>query len=316
MGRRSYKRFQVEVPVTVSGLDTNGNPFTQSATTVEISGRGLRLRGINCLRGQRGEPVQVKYKQHSARYRVAWIGAAGTSSQGLIGLESLEDATYLFADLLPPGFACAFDPRTDNYVIPSPDSYVVPSDVAFGVSPSVVKRLKADRRQEERRRHARFNCSGTARIWEQGHELAISARVNEISIGGCYIEIMSPLRLATCVRLELSINRRTIILEGTVRNSQPSFGMGIEFTKIAPAEAEKLQHVIGEVSGAVPAETQAPTASSSASLPDGTLEDAVTRWFGLHDALTRQEFLKLREQVVQRKHDCTPAGYDNQSRLL
>jgi hypothetical protein len=302
MGRRSYKRFQVEVPVTVSGMDTNGNPFTQSATTVEISARGLRLRGITCLRGLRGELVQVKYKQHGARYRVAWIGADGTSFQGLIGLESVEGATYLFADRLPPDFACAFDPRTDSYVVPSADSHVVPSDVAFNVSPGVGERRKADRRQEERRRYARFNCSGTARIWEQGQELAIDARVNEISLGGCYIEIMSPLRLATCVRLELSINRCSISVEGTVRNSQPNYGMGIEFLKIAPAEAEQLKHLIGELSGAVPAEAPAPPASSSASLPGGTLEDAVTRWFGAHDALTRQEFLELRKEVAQRKH--------------
>jgi hypothetical protein len=44
MGRRNYKRFQVEVPVAASGLDTAGNPFSQSATTVEISTRGVRLR--------------------------------------------------------------------------------------------------------------------------------------------------------------------------------------------------------------------------------------------------------------------------------
>ncbi|MGB9104423.1 MAG: PilZ domain-containing protein [Terriglobales bacterium] len=306
MGRRSYKRLRIEVPVTVSGLDMNGNFFTQSATTVDISARGLCVRYISCLRGQRGQPVQVKYKHHSARYLVAWIGENGTSFQGLIGLEGL-DANYLFADHLPPDFACGIDPHADSYVVPSADSCVVPGDVTFSVSPGVADRCKGDRRQEERRRHPRFNCSGTASIWEQGHELASSARVNEISLGGCYIETMSPLRLATCVRLELSINHRSISLEGMVRNSQPNYGMGIEFIKIAAAEAEKLQSVIGEVSGAVPAEAQAPPASPPASPAVGQLEDAVVRWFGSHDALTLQEFRELKEEVAHVRHDFTHA---------
>jgi hypothetical protein len=302
MGRRSYKRLRIEVPVMVSGLDTNENPFTQSATTVNISARGLCLRGISCLCGKRFQPVQVKYKHHSARYHVAWIGENGTPFEGLIGLESLDDASSLFADHLPPDFAFgSSDPRADTYVAPSADGSFVP-DLFSGISPGVAERCKADRRQVERRRYPRFHCSGTARVWEQGHELAFDARVNEIALGGCYIEIMSPLRPATCVRLELSINSRSISLEGIVRYSQPNYGMGIEFMKIAPAEAEKLQRVISEVSGAVPAEAQAPPASPPASRPGSQLEDAVTRWFGAHDALTRQEFLELHKEVAQRKH--------------
>lgn len=305
MGRRSYKRVRIELPVTVSGLDMNGNLFTQSATTVDISARGLCLRYISCLRGQRGQPVQVKYKQHSARYLVAWTGENGTSLQGLVGLEGL-DANYLFGDHLPPDCVFGFDPKADSYVVPSAEGAVLPG--AFSLSPGIAERCKADRRQGERRRHPRFHCSGTASIWEQGHELPFSARVNEISLSGCYIEIMSPLRVATGVRLEVSINRRSISLEGIVRNSQAQYGMGIEFIKIAPAEAEKLQRVIGEVSGTVPVEAPAPPAWSPASPVGSQLEDAVTRWFGSHDALTRQEFRKLKEEVEHATQDFTHAS--------
>jgi hypothetical protein len=119
---------------------------------------------------------------------------------------------------------------------------------------------------------------------------------------------MSPLRLATCARLELSINHRRISLEGVVRSSQPQYGMGIEFMKIEPAEAEKLQRVIDEVSGAVPAEVQAPPASPPASPTGSQLENAVIRWFGSHDALTRQEFRKLKEEAEHATHDFTHAS--------
>ena len=165
------------------------------------------------------------------------------------------------------------------------------------MSAAIAERIKPDRRQEERRRHARYSCSGSVRVWEPETDLAIDARVNEISLGGCYVEIMSPLRLGTEVRLELAINRHTIRVEGLVKNSQPNFGMGIEFMKLAPAEAEKLQRVIGEVTGALRVETPASPAPRPASLPGATLEDAVTLWFGSHDVLTRKEFLGLKEET-------------------
>jgi len=300
MGRRNYKRFQVEVPVTVSGLDTAGNPFSQSATTVEISARGLRLRGISCLSGQRGEPVHVKYKSHTALYRVAWMGNDGTNSQGLVGLETVEQEECIFADRLPIDFACGFDPRMDNYVVPEVEEQAVPVD-AFAVSPEIAARCKAERRIEERRHSVRFSCTGTVRIWEQGQELAIDARLNEISLGGCYLEIMSPLRNGACVRLEMAVNQRNISVEGVVRNSLPNFGMGIEFMKISAGEAQKLQRVVAELSGAVPLEMPAPPVR----IPE-TLEEAVNQWFGSHDQLTRQQFQELKDKVTHLAKDLTP----------
>jgi c-di-GMP-binding flagellar brake protein YcgR len=301
MGRRNYKRFQVEVPVTVSGLDTAGNPFSQSATTVEISARGVRLREISCLSGRRGEPVHVKYKGHTALYRVAWMGNDGTTSQGLVGLESVEHEECVFAERLPIDFACGFDPRMDNYVVREVDEPALAVD-AFAVSPEIAARCKADRRTEERRHNARFSCTGTARIREQGQELAINARLNEISLGGCYIEIMAPLRMGACVRLEMRVNQRNISVEGVVRNSLSNFGMGVEFMKISPAEAQKLQRVVAELSGAVPPEMPAPP---PVRIPE-TLEEAVNQWFGSHEQLTRLQFQELKDKVTHLAKDLTP----------
>lgn len=295
MGRRHYKRLRIELPVTVSGLDTDGNPFTQSATTVEISAGGLLLRGISCLRG-RGDPVQVRYKRRSARYRLAWIGEPASSSQGLVGLEGMKDAALLFADHLSPDFLVRSHPQVDSYVVPSKSETTT--------TPAVVRLRKPDRQPGETRRHPRFNCAGMARMWQDGNEHVINGRINEISMGGCYIEIMSPLLTGTSVRLELEVNSRTVHVHGVVRASQPMYGMGIEFTKIAPTEAEKLHRIIDEVSGAAPAEAQPPPVPQPpANVSGNELADAVLRWFGSHDALTRQEFLKLMEEATRAGQD-------------
>lgn len=96
MGKRAYKRVRMALPVTVSGRDTNGNPFKQTATTVEIGVHGLRLRGVYCLRG-RGDTVTVEFKRRQAKYRVAWMNEL----EGEAGLEGLGDARLLFASTCP-----------------------------------------------------------------------------------------------------------------------------------------------------------------------------------------------------------------------
>jgi c-di-GMP-binding flagellar brake protein YcgR len=296
MGRRQQKRLRIALPVTVSGLDNSGKEFTQSSTTVDISPRGVRLSGVRCLRA-RGDPVQLEYKHKRARYRVAWIGQPGTSDDDLAGLEGLEGAQFLFGDHLPAASFPTLSAEADTYC----------TEPQAAADHAAVERREAERRQEmrrqdERRRHPRINCVGTARIWEEGQKHDISGRINEISLGGCYVEMMAPVRIGTAIRLELAINSSSIRLEGIVRASQPYFGMGIEFTKIIPAESEKLHRLIAELNGEVVPETppapvqQSPRADN---VPGKELGDALLRWFGSHDTLTRQDFLTMMEQLIK-----------------
>jgi hypothetical protein len=303
MGRRQYKRCRIALPVTLTGLDANGNRFRQSATTVDIGVNGLRLSGVRCLRAA-GEPVQVEYKGRRARYRVAWIGAMNTCWEGLVGLQGLEGARLLFADHLPAMFPLPGIDR-DNYVVPPS-----PLQAAVNVDHAAIERREMQRREEERRRHPRFNCAGTAQMWETGSEVAIGGRINEISLGGCYVEMMSPLRTGTALRLNLAVSGRNVQLEGVVRTSQPTFGMGVEFIRMAPSEADKLHAVVAELNGEPvepapePAAREMPQAKTVSAEEIG---EAVLRWFGAHDELTREEFLKLTGKPARADQELTRA---------
>ncbi len=296
MGRRAYKRLKIALPVTISGLDTNGNPFRQTATTVEISPRGLRLRGVDCLRG-RGDPVQVQYKNRHAQYRVTWIG--GLANDRMIGLEGLDDARFLFAQHLESDVHASPNPEADTYVVPT--QVVAPEEAVAAAAPIPMEVRKGDRRQQqERRRNQRYHCAGTARIWEGSNEHAITRRMNELSRGGCYVETMSPAPAGSAVRLDVVINGRILHLESIVRNSQLSYGMGLEFVNVAPAEREKLNQVIAELSGEAPLQPLPPPPPPPPPPPvvkqvagNDDLGEAVQRWFGTHDVLTRQEFLEI-----------------------
>jgi hypothetical protein len=132
--------------------------------------------------------------------------------------------------------------------------------------------------------------------------------MNEISMVGCYVETMSPLPAASPVSLEMEVNGRTIRVDGEVKSSQLADGMGLQFTSIAPPDKEKLAEVIAEVSGQTPPRFMNGAAASAAASPAAgappvhqvsatQVGEAVQRWFGTHDTLSRADFLKLVEEV-------------------
>ncbi len=312
MGRRQHKRYRIALAVNISGADGNGNRFTQSATTVDIGANGVQLRGVRCLRAV-GDPIEVQYKGRHARYRVAWIGDAGTAADGLAGLRLVEGAQSLFADHLPPMLSPPpIEP--DHYVVPAPDiNEVVHRDYA-AIDRDSAKPVEATRTQQERRRHQRFTCAGSATMVERGSVVSVSGRLNEVSLGGCYIEMMSPFRNGTSMKLDLDVNGRQIKLEGIVRTSQPTFGMGIEFVRMDPVEGEKLYALISDLGGGPPpsrvppgAQPQAASSAEGQLASNAEIGEAVLRWFGTHDALTREEFRRLTQTAAREQKELTHA---------
>src|SRR5262249_31576696 len=71
--------------VWVSGVDRKGDPYTQSAYTIDISEKGARLDGMGNITGA-GEIIELKRGWSKARYRVVWIGPPGTAQANQIGI--------------------------------------------------------------------------------------------------------------------------------------------------------------------------------------------------------------------------------------
>jgi hypothetical protein len=94
--------------VFVRGKDRNGNPFSQSSCTLDISEDGARLDNVAYLTAP-GEIIEVKRRWHGkGRFRVAWIGQLGTSESNQVGIYIL-DAGKLpwrvkLAKPIPPKF--------------------------------------------------------------------------------------------------------------------------------------------------------------------------------------------------------------------
>jgi hypothetical protein len=90
---RKKPRFPKSLKVIVKGTDPGGHSFTQSAQTVDLSEDGARLDGIAFLTAP-GQTIEVRRRLRKARFRVVWVGRAGTSEAdqvGVVGLESEKD---------------------------------------------------------------------------------------------------------------------------------------------------------------------------------------------------------------------------------
>jgi hypothetical protein len=279
MGRRRASRLQIELPVLVSGFDTDGNPFVKSAKTVDISGFGIRLNGIQCVRGP-GDIVRVQYKDKRGRYRIIWM----EKETGTLGLEGVEGANLLFGDHLQ--VSAGTDAGVDTY---SPLSSVQSAASRM----HGFERRESERREGERRRYKRYNCNGIASVRETNREFGSDGRVLDISMSGCYVETMSPTRVGTPVHLNIKLSGHVLNLPAIVRVSQANMGMGLEFADIPPGTREELDQLLAELSGEPrSAASPAPPAPAVPADPD-QFGNAVLRWFATHEQLTREEFQEL-----------------------
>jgi hypothetical protein len=81
--------------VWVKGLDSNGNPFRQSALSLDISRSGGRLDGLG-LMTLPGTTIEVKRNWRTALFRIVWTGKRGTAHASQVGIVSLEPSKNIW----------------------------------------------------------------------------------------------------------------------------------------------------------------------------------------------------------------------------
>jgi len=106
--RRSRKKPRIPktLRVIVKGTDSKGDPFAQSAYTVDLSQDGARLDGIGFLTSP-GQTIEVRRLWRKARFRVVWIGQVGTSESNQVGLFGLQAEKNIWRVALPKPAAAA-----------------------------------------------------------------------------------------------------------------------------------------------------------------------------------------------------------------
>ena len=88
--------------------------------------------------------------------------------------------------------------------------------------------------EDERRRTPRFPFTATVEVIETGAPAGIAARVTELSLYGCYVEISNPLAKGAHAVLKIYSEGRYFESQGTALYSRPSHGMGVGFLNVNP----------------------------------------------------------------------------------
>ncbi|MBI4482625.1 MAG: PilZ domain-containing protein [Acidobacteria bacterium] len=98
-------------------------------------------------------------------------------------------------------------------------------------------------RTVERRLHPRVPFLTEVDVW--GLNQHFTARINDLSLGGCYIDSTTTFAVGCRIRARFKTSERGVVdTEAEVRYEQPSIGMGVKFEELTPEQEALILEVI------------------------------------------------------------------------
>ena len=201
------QRKQVALTVRIFGTDSTGHVFSDSVSTVNVSFEGAMLSGVN-RPIEPGEIIGLTYGKNKARFRVQWVGQPGTPNQGRMGIQNVMTTSCIW------------------------DLPLQPRNAADGKSNFAVAR-----------RHARMKCTNSVQLNPNG-EPPVWSKASDVSEGGCFVEMMIPVKMGTRLKISLWLKDDKVVAEGVVVHSRPAYGVGIQFTEMSQRDAERLREFL------------------------------------------------------------------------
>ena len=116
MGTRREMRLYLCLPVRICGVDAQGKPFEQDATTLDLTATGVRLEGITHTL-KPGGVVSIQCRGSKANFKVRWAGMPDTALHGQVGLKLIGQEMMNWGRTIPciPGDAFVEHANTDEY---------------------------------------------------------------------------------------------------------------------------------------------------------------------------------------------------------
>lgn len=154
------------------------------------------------------------------------------------------------------------------------------------------------RRGKDRRRHPRYPVNGGgAEVRQGGLDVPICARLNDISLGGCYLETRAPLTVFTYIDLILTLDGERLQAKGQVVGCHRGFGMDVRFHYLSDLDRPVLEAWIA----ALAAKSESPVARGNGENPSPILDQetaarlgqAVAQFFRSNPVMSLEEFKRL-----------------------
>ena len=115
-----------------------------------------------------------------------------------------------------------------------------PSDQGMAISHECERREQLPRPAAESKRTPTRKGARAGGVTSEGSEVPIGSVTSDISLGGCYIEMMFTLAKDTKLDITITIDG-TLLALGTVVTCDPNVGNGVKFTKMLPEDQEELR---------------------------------------------------------------------------
>jgi PilZ domain len=224
MSENSEPRLDVELPIRVFGMGSDGRPFLHNAQAKNISNHGAKLTGLE-TRLKPGDVIGVQVGDKKARCKVIWVVDAGETQKISVGVNLVE------------GQRCPWE-KAMQQTQPSPE-------LAPRVAPT----------DEDKRKFPRHRAPFPIEIRDQdGVGSHMNTKAADISGRGCYVETMLPLPVGKLLTITFWVDAERISTAAVVRSCDGGVGMGIEFTGLDEKVRERLQKQVETMA----AESQAP----------------------------------------------------------
>jgi hypothetical protein len=94
---------------------------------------------------------------------------------------------------------------------------------------------------QEKRRSPRYSFIASAELIEQKADVRIASRVSELSLHGCYLDMMNPFPTGTMVLVKIAAGDSFFEARSKIVYSQPNMGAGVGFLQVAPDSQAVLE---------------------------------------------------------------------------
>lgn len=88
--------------------------------------------------------------------------------------------------------------------------------------------------ERERRRTPRYIFIASAELYEQQSDVRVASRVSELSLHGCYLDMMNPFPPGTLILLKISAGDLTFQSKARVIYATQNMGAGVAFMDVDP----------------------------------------------------------------------------------
>jgi c-di-GMP-binding flagellar brake protein YcgR len=238
---RVYSTANISIPGTPD-LDATLIDLSDTGTLISTQPRKLGEGKVYfefALPGQ-GQLVrlagEVAWQDFSGRAGIRFLDVPQTSRK-LIQTWLQRNANWSGDEPVIERFA--LDPDLSGSKTSSQVSSDVPADDSREIS------NPGDRRQDER-----VPCQIGATVHPAGTTTPNRCSLSDISEGGCYVEMPSPLPGNADVEIAVRTADRKFKIRGQVLTSHPGFGMGVRFVFQDSAEREEILRMLAVLSAA------------------------------------------------------------------